>query len=246
MQVPTLAGTIDRRILINYRIDPAVAARNLPSVFRPKLVKGQAIGGVCLIRLKHIRPVWLPLPVGIGSENAAHRFAVEWDTPEGPREGVYIPRRDSSSMLNTWVGGRLFPGIHHHARFNVNEQDDRYDVAFESDDGQASIAVRTQVDDKLPVGSIFASLDQASAFFESGSLGYSQTREPDRFDGLNLDCAGWSVTPLRVLHNQSSFFNNPEHFPPGSVALDHALLMRDIPHRWSASKPLSCSISATD
>lgn len=92
MLVPTVRGLIDRRILVNYRVDPAVMARRLPEPFRPKLFRRHAIGGICLIRLKRIRPAGWPAAIGIGSENAAHRIAVEWDEGGAVREGVYIPR----------------------------------------------------------------------------------------------------------------------------------------------------------
>ncbi len=117
MRLPAIKGLIDRRILVNYRVDAAVAARVLPAPFRPKLAHGYAMAGICLIRLKQMRPAFLPCNAGIGSENAAHRFAVEWDRDGRMHEGVFIPRRDTSSRLNALAGGRLFPGEHHHAHF---------------------------------------------------------------------------------------------------------------------------------
>ena len=60
MQIPIMRGIIDRRILVNFRVDPTVLAGLLPAPFRPKLVKGIGMAGVCLIRLKDIRPRWLP------------------------------------------------------------------------------------------------------------------------------------------------------------------------------------------
>src|SRR5258708_37019501 len=117
MQIPIIRGLIDRRILVNFRVDPDALARLLPAPFRPKMAKGAGMAGVCLIRLKKVRPRFLPAFVGISSENAAHRIAVEWDENGFTREGVFIPRRDTSSWLNTWLGGRLFPGVHHHAGF---------------------------------------------------------------------------------------------------------------------------------
>ena len=78
MRIPVIRGTIDRRILINYRVDPAVLTKMLPRPFRPKLVNGMGMAGVCLIRLKQVRPRLLPGFLGISSENAAHRIAVEW------------------------------------------------------------------------------------------------------------------------------------------------------------------------
>jgi len=38
MQIPVIRGLIDRRILVNYRVDPDVLARFLPPPFRPLLV----------------------------------------------------------------------------------------------------------------------------------------------------------------------------------------------------------------
>jgi hypothetical protein len=42
------------------------------------------------------------------------------------------------------------------------------------------------------------------------------------------------VRPLRAETARSSFFDDLAIFPAGSIAFDHALLMRDIPHRWKA------------
>jgi hypothetical protein len=36
MQLPAIQGIIDRRMLVNYRLDPAVAARVIPPPFRQK------------------------------------------------------------------------------------------------------------------------------------------------------------------------------------------------------------------
>ena len=149
MRIPVIRGIIDRRILANFRIDPDVMARTLPAPFRPKLAGGFAIGGICLIRLKAIRPRFVPLPWGIRSENAAHRIAVEWDVDGRPQEGVYIPRRDTDSQLSTWVGGTLFPGVHHHAAFTVEETGDRFSVALQSDDGDTQVLVEGKVAEQL-------------------------------------------------------------------------------------------------
>ncbi len=210
MRVPVIRGTIDRRILINYRIDPNVLASLLPKPFRPKLVGGHGMAGVCLIRLKEIRPRFVPKLFGVGSENAAHRIAVEWDQEGELREGVFIPRRDTSSRFNTLVGGRLFPGVHHHARFQVDEGDGRYELELDSDDGQAHLSVQAHATDKLPNGSVLGSLEKASEFFQRGSLGYSTTPDQGHFDGLELRSFNWSMTPLAVDAVASSFFSRQQ------------------------------------
>ena len=238
MQLPVIRGLIDRRILVNYRIDADVLARVLPSPLRPKRVNGWGIAGICLIRLRKIRPRFLPIAVGISSENAAHRIAVEWDTPEGPQEGVYIPRRDTSLWCNALAGGRIFPGEHHLARFDVAETEDRYRVAVQSRDGVTHMLVEGTVADRLPQTSVFESLESCSDFFEKGSLGYSVSHDARRLDGLELRSFAWKVQPLSVDRVESSYFEDATTFPAGSVAFDSALLMRGIEHEWHARPSL--------
>ena len=198
MRIPVIQGIIDRRILVNFRVDPDAMARALPPPFRPKTVRGYSIAGICLIRLKNICPKFLSLPYGLRSENAAHRIAVEWDSDGETHEGVYIPRRDTDSWLNTFAGGRIFPGSHHRASFSVDEQADRFSVSLQSQDGDTRVRVCGQVADRLAESSVFASLSEASAFFEAGSMGYSATPSGSRYDGLELRCQSWQVEPLDV------------------------------------------------
>jgi hypothetical protein len=244
MRLPAIQGLIDRRILVNYRVDPAAAARSLPPPFRPKLVAGYAIAGICLIRLKHLRPAFVPFAAGVGSENAAHRFAVEWERDGQRREGVFIPRRDSSSRLNALVGGRIVPGEHHHAHFDVSETRDHFDIRFESDDRQVRASVTARLADALTAESVFRSVQEASHFFEGGSLGYSATRDAGRFDGLELRCKRWSVQPLAVDAVESSFFDDRAKFPAGAATFDCALLMRGVEHAWHSREELCCAESA--
>ena len=241
MRFSHLRGVITRRLLINYRVDPRVAAAIIPPPFRPQLVDGHAIAGICLIRLERLRPAGLPPVVGLSSENAAHRFAVEWEDADGrTRAGVYIARRDTSSRLSTWVGGRLFPGVHHHARFRASEsRDRRLRLDLRSHDGQADVALETFEADFLPKTSVFPSIEAASRFFEQGSCGYSPAAaHGGTFDGLELRTHAWSVRPAAVWSIRSAYFSDAHRFPPGSAELDCALIMRGVQHEWRELPPV--------
>ncbi|MEM7342714.1 MAG: DUF2071 domain-containing protein [Chloroflexota bacterium] len=240
MKVPVVQGVIDRRILINYQIEPDVLAAILPPPFEPQLVNGMGIAGICLIRLKDIRPKFLPSGFGIGSENAAHRIAVRWRENETWREGVYIPRRDTSSRINTLLGGTLFPGLHYQAQFEVDETDDDYQIRLHSNDGNTHLAIHAHLTDDLPTHSVFNSLMDVSDFFERGSLGYSATKQNGYYDGLELRSFNWHVQPLTVDHVTSSFFDDEQLFPPDSIRFDNALLMRGINHEWHEKAALYC------
>lgn len=234
MRLPPIQGIVERRLLVNYRVEPEVLSRLLPSPFRPQLLDGWAVAGICLIRMGHLRPRGVPAALGLRSENAAHRVAVEWDTPQGTAAGVYIPRRDTDSSINALVGGRIFPGEHHRARFNVQESRQHLHVAFDSADGVASVAVSVEAANTLGPSRLFGDVDEASRFFQRGSIGYSPTGDDDRFDGLELRTDAWRVEPVAVTDVRSSYFDDPDRFPPGSAALDCALLMRDVPVTWHA------------
>ena len=237
MKIPKITGTIERRILINYQVDKEVVAKFLPKPFRPKLVNDRAVVGICLIRLKDIRPKGLPKFIGISSENGAHRIAVEWTDKDGVQEGVYIPRRDTSSKLNSLAGGRIFPGVHHFADFKVDERDGNYSVEFRSED-DTFLSIKAQETKDWNSDSIFEDLDCASCFFEKGAVGYSPDNSGGKFDGLELKAYRWKVTPLKVSEVRSSFFENENIFPSGSVKFDNALLMRNIEHEWKSLKEI--------
>lgn len=238
MRLPVIQGVIRRRILANFRIDPELMQREIPARFRPKLHNGWAVAGICLIRLEHIRPKRLPEIVGLSSENAAHRVAVIWDEAKDSREGVFISRRDTNSQINHLLGGHVFPGEHHAAKFSVKESASELSLAMKSDDAEVTVEIAGKVGSSLPPTSMFSNLDEASSFFEGGSVGYSVTGDPGRLDGLELQTRQWRVEPFDVSNVYSSYFSDEGKFPKGSINFDHALIMRNVEHEWHSADDL--------
>jgi len=233
MRLPAIHGYIDRRILVNFTADPEVVRKIIPEPFKPKVYKDKAIVGICLIRLKNIKLKGLPDFIGVSSENGAHRIAVEWGEEGETKEGVYIPRRDTSLRLNTILGGRIFPGKHYLAKFNVKEGGGNYHIDFTSSDN-TSISIDAKETDDFGSKSIFETLENASAFFEKGAVGYSPNK--DKYEGLNLQVYTWQVRPLEVTDVHSSFYENESVFAGGSVQFDNALLMTRVEHEWKSMR----------
>jgi Uncharacterized conserved protein (COG2071) len=244
VRLPVVRGVIQRRILVNYRVQPDVLRGLLPPPFEPKMVSGWGMAGICLIRLAELRPRGVPASLGLSSENAAHRVAVVWNQDGERQEGVFVRRRDTSAWWNVAAGGQLFPGVHHRADFTVEETPEHLRLALESRDGMTRAAVAGGPADHLPPSSVFGSVGEASRFFERGSRGYSPGHHEDRFDGLELRTESWSVVPFEVSEVSSSFFESRELFPKGSAEFDNALLMRDVPHEWHALRQLSSPCDA--
>ncbi len=236
MKIPAIEGIIRRRVLLNYRVDPSVVKKILPdlSPFKLKLVDGYAIAGICLIRLEQIRPKGVPKFMGISSENSAHRIAVEWEKADGAScEGVFVPRRDTDSLLNSLAGGRIFPGVHHHSDFSVTDHEGEISMRVRvKDDEKPLIDFEARETEIFPESSVFSSLEASSAFFEAGCIGYSSRPNSSKLDGLTLKALKWQVSPLSISNLQSAYFDDTAIFPPESIEFDHALLMRDIPHEW--------------
>lgn len=239
-----LRSRLCRRLLINYRADPRVVRALLPAPFEPDLVDGAAVVGVCAIHLAQIRPSFFgELPVGVQNQGAAHRIAVSWLAAGERRHGVYIVRRDTNSALVAWAGGRLFPGAHHHAHFDVRETATSLALSMRAADGTA-VVVDGEDAAVLPCGSIFGSLEAASRFFEAGALGYSPARAGG-LEAFTLEAARWQVAPFAVRSLVSSMFDDAQRFPRGSIEFDHALVMRDTSALWRTAPALSSADSAT-
>jgi hypothetical protein len=94
---------------------------------------------------------------------------------------------------------------------------------MQSDDGETRVEVVGRPTETIPTGSVFSDTGAASRFFERGSLGYSDTHDPTEFDGLELRTRNWRVTALEVDHVHSSFFEDTNRFPTGTVEYDNAL-----------------------
>ena len=237
MLTDTVECTIERRLLVNYRIDPELVERQLPAPFRPQLVSGWAVGGVCFIRLGNLRPNHFPSALGITTENVAHRFAVEWDDDAGTQVGVFIPRRDTNSRVTALAGDRVFPGLHRMARFNVREQGPELQLGVDSRDGTLGLSVVARETQVLE-GSLFNSPEQAIEFFRRGSLGFSPSGSSNALVGVRLQSESWDARPVTVDEMRSSLFDDPAAFPRGSCTLDFGLVMRNLKARWVTHGPL--------
>lgn len=222
----TLRGRMQRRLLLSYRVDEGVARRLIPEPFRPQLVGGSAVGGICMIALAEVRPGWVRPALGVSTQSVALRFAVEWDDGDLVRQGVYVTERHSSGRVPVIGGGRVFPGVQRRARFDVDDGDRRFRVRMTAPDARVDVDVQLTEEWN---SSLFDTVDDASDFYRNGAIGWSPGRGGRAAEALELTSDRWAVSAGRVTALSSSFF---DALPRGSAVFDSALVMRDIPVLW--------------
>lgn len=229
--ITAVEGRIERRLLVNLRVDPDAIAAVLPAPLRPLTIDGWAMAGMCLIRFTDLRPARVPRALGLTTENLAHRFAVEWDHDGALRAGVWIPERHTSSRLTAALGGRAFPAVHALADFHVHDTGDS--ISIDVLRNHAVVAsVRCTTATRPPDGSVFTSTATATQFFRDGSAGIAPARR-GASHVVDLATGDWDLQPLRLVDARSSVLD--ALLPPGSSCeWDSAFVVRDGACTWTS------------
>jgi hypothetical protein len=61
---------------------------------------------------------------------------------------------------------------------------------------------------------------------------------------MELRCSTFHISPLEVFEVSSSFFDDPDLFPAGTISFDSAFLMRRIDHTWHGRGSVRAAASA--
>jgi hypothetical protein len=236
--VHQVEGLMARRLLLNYWLDPDVARRLVPEQFELALVNGFAVAGICLLRLEQMRPHGLPAAVGIASENMAHRVAIRYREGDAWRDGVYIWRRDTDSLLARRLGGLLFPGTFRDAEFRVREGEETLEMEVLTADGAADVRFRAVLGTEWKWSLLFARLNDVEHFFRQADRGFHCAAGGSQLEGVRLHQQRWEMTAVAVAEAHAAYFADQARFPRGTVGFDSAVLLHGVPHYWQALEAL--------
>ena len=223
---PAVRGTITRRILLNYAVDPGRLGAVLPEPFEPRELEesDKGVGTVSFARIENARPRLTPKQVGVSFESAAHRIPAVRKTEAGTENCVYVPRRDVSSRLCAAAGDSFLPTEIDCADFRVEERGGVCRVRFDCGEEFAGVEVHETDRKVIREDSVFDSLVSASRFFCEGGVEYSPSG--DRYDGVELCPRKWEMEPVEAKAAQSSFFEDL------GAEFDSAYRMDGIEHEW--------------
>ena len=194
--------------------------------------RGHAVVGVCLIRMENLRPHSIPGALGLSSEKMAHRMAIRCPSRDGMRPGVFIWRRETDQRMIELQGGRLFPGVHQHARFHVHEDENHLAMEVKSADGQADVSFSARVSREWHDTVGFETWDEVSEFFRKGDCGFSCSLRGKELEGLQMKTLEWAMVPMEVESQHCAFYSDTSRFPRGSIEFDSGVLMRGLSHEW--------------
>ena len=230
--LPTLEGTVARRVLLNFRADPTVVRRLVAEPLEVETVKGYAVVGVCLMRLVQLRVKGMPPGMGFASENMAHWVAVRFPAGSGSEDGVFIWRRETDSGLLAQLGGKLFPAEFNRAQFAVKEDSFGLSIEVSTEHSRADVSLLARHTQGWGGSELFPAFPEVSHFFRRGECAFTCAGRDGALEGVRLHALRWEMAPLEVSTARAYFFEQPEYFSPGSVAFDSAVVMRGIPHEW--------------
>jgi len=228
--VPRLEGHVARRVLVNCRTRPGNLAHLLPTPLRLQIVEGQAIFGLCWIRLESVRLAGWPRWTGLSMDNLAHRIAVEWTEAGQVRTGVHIFRRETSLGLAAWTSGRVVPGPMNLGHFDARETGEAWNLDLRTPDSEADVDLATRTADRVPTDSVFHSMEGLRSFLEAGAVGWSANRTGDCIEAMHMAVERFQVQPLEVRHLRCRWFER--QLGDAEWCVDSAVRMEPTGVRW--------------
>jgi hypothetical protein len=230
---PAIRGVIERRILVNYRVDVGTLDAVLPDTFEGREVgeSGKGIGSICLMRVGDARMRFAPEAFGVSVEAATHRISAVREKNGGTENCVYVPQRVVSSRLSASLGEVFLPAELGCGDFRVEERNGVCRIRVDCGDEFAGVEVEEKDGGGIEEGSVFGSIGSAAGFFCEAGMRYSPSG--DRYEGVELCPREWGMEPVEVNGSRSSFFERLD-----GAELDSAFRMEGIEHEWRPRRPI--------
>lgn len=233
-----------RSLVLTYAFPEAVLEPLLPPGLILDTHNGFGLVAIALVQTEKLRPVLLPAAAGQNFFLAGCRIFVRFKTNSGRTlRGLRILRSYADRRLMVFAGNFLTHYQYQHARIDVRETSENWEVAMETPGAQADLKVCANLSElptTVPEGSPFEDLHTARLF--AGPLPYTFDYEPSTHSIIIIEGVRqqWHPLPVAVKVERNSFF---EHAPFGGASpiLANAFRVENINYRWRRGicQPLS-------
>ncbi len=231
-----LNGTVTRRFLINYPVDPESLKRCLPPGGEISLSGGYAWVSACFVNIKRMRPSFIPHALGgIEFNYLIHRTRARLPYPDGvKRESVLVLEPNINRKFFSQVG-HIAPGVNFISRdISLTRGADAWNITMRAASGgllfEAGLP-RSSFGPRLPDTSKFPSIGEADRFLLGVSYGGEWRPDTGRLRLLAETHDPWKAL-AGVCHTKCNKFLEKLTGTKGGEA-DHVITMTGIPHYFA-------------
>lgn len=236
-------STIDRRIVVFFRVDPQAAAGALPPGSAAREIKGCGLAGIAIARRRSVPSTWLPDRFSTFHQAVHFVLAARTPTPRGG-SGAVVARSDTSSRLLVWMGEHgLIRLRQQHARFRVVETREAIELVGDSDDRRMHLALKGRVTRWLPRQSVFGSVAQAHDFVRLDLEDLGLIGPETGSGGAGRGARRSRLQPLALERVEASWFDDSPLATAGALEFDSAFWVRDDELAWSPHAAFCCDVA---
>ncbi|WP_166831542.1 DUF2071 domain-containing protein [Thalassoroseus pseudoceratinae] len=230
-----MVGTVFRRFLISYPVDPHILADYLPPGAECVTHNDCAWVSACFVRMDDMRPSFLPRWMGMGFNYLIHRTRARLPFPDGKlREAVLVLQPNiNRPLLSTF--GSLLTGVGFKTRQIDFSEDDadwriqmnhRGKLLFDAEIPKASCSERIVPDSQ------FSSASEADRFLLGVSFGGEWKNGQQHLKLLPETHDPWETRVCKCISHKNQFL---ESLGLDRLAADHAITMTEIPHYFGVT-----------
>jgi uncharacterized protein YqjF (DUF2071 family) len=229
-----LHGTVIRRFLINYPVEPDALKRYVPPGAELSTWAGFAWVSACFVKIKRMRPSPVPGALGgIEFNYLIHRTRARLPYSDGKtRESVLVLEPNINRKFFSYIGRRA-PGVNFIPRdIALTAAADSYRITMKEESGALLYDAelpRSSFKKQLPNGSRFTSLEQADRFLLGVSYGGEWQAESRRLRLFAETHDPWEALAGTCQTRCNAFL---EGLGQRSQA-DHVITMSHIPHYFA-------------
>jgi len=227
-----LVGTVRRRFLISYPVEPALLAPRVPPGGELSLVHGKAWVSACFVHIDDMRPVGAPRALGMAFHYLIHRTRAVLPYPDGvKRESVLILEPNIDRPMLSYLG-RLSAGVRFHVcKVTLDESADGWRLRM-SNGGTTlfDAEIPRRFEARMPSGSHFANAAAADDFLLGVSYGGEWHPDRGRLRLLAETHDPWNTLVGTCCTHTNAFL---DALGAPATAADHVITMTDIPHYFA-------------
>jgi uncharacterized protein YqjF (DUF2071 family) len=227
-----LVGTVTRRFLISYAVEPELLAPRVPPGGELSLAGGVAWVSACFVHIDDMRPSGTPRALGMQFHYLIHRTRAVLPFPDGTRrESVLILEPNIDRSLLSCIG-RLSAGVRFEVReVTLEESSEGWHLRMSrGDEVLFDAEIPRGFGTAMPPGSSFSAAADADDFLLGVSYGGEWHPDRGRLRLLAETHDPWDTLVGTCRTHTNAFLDS---LGVADARADHVITMTDIPHYFA-------------